>query len=484
MNVCSNAGVAAFEHTVENLVSGFKERVYYTDGAGTEKPPCERTHRDLLPLVAEVVANMPACNRVSGAHYVDSRTGSKRAVYANARANLLGRNIPLGKLASIKYFVKREATYWVKPQVPRIISPRSAEFNLLLGRYLHPQEKVIFDSLRCLTGSVRPVIAKGMTYQEKATVIADNMAEYGCCIGLDASRFDQCINAELLKAEHSLYTGIYNGDRTLRALLKCQFNNSGVGVCQDGMVTAKVGPMRCSGDVNTSLGNCIITALLATLCLRELGIVGTFFADGDDCLLFIHRAAIGRLAQLSSWYLRWGIRMKVEAPAFEPEQVEFCQGRPVLTGSGWTMARNWTKALNTDGYTYIPMTENQRLAHIRSVGLCGLSMAAGIPILQPWYQRLVECGRTGKFDANALKGMGYQHRIQTRAGHLAKCQPITDEARVSFWAAFGVCPAQQLVIEKQIGLGEYGRQVVSEITYFTDLKGPKTEQLAFSIQSN
>jgi len=190
--------------------------------------------------------------------------------------------------------------------------------------------------------------------------------------------------------------------------------------------------------------------VLARTLLDDLAVNGTVFCDGDDVLLFVDKAAIPTLSQLESWYLQWGFRMKVEAPAFEPEQVEFCQAKPVCVDGAWTLVRNVFKALNTDGFIHQQLTEAQRMTHIRAVGLCGLSMAAGVPILQEFYSSLVKSGKTGKFDLDQLGGKWHQMKIQVRSGHLAKARPISDSTRVSFMHAFGVIPSDQVIWEEML----------------------------------
>lgn len=464
--------VMAFKPTVENLVSGMKERVYYIDAAGTQPPRCVYARYGspavgawaalpvaLPKLLGQVVDDIGPCTRETMREYISHRTGSKKRVYEAARVNLIGKSRPLTELASLSFFVKREATVWGKAQVPRIISPRAPEFNLLLGRYIHPVEKKIFKSMGDMWFGGDTVIAKGLTQEEKAELIVSQLAKHGACVGLDASRFDQSIKGQLLTIEHAIYNGLYPGDRLLPALLRQQLSNAGVGRCRDGHVTAKIGAMRCSGDVNTSLGNCIISCILAKLFFLEHGVEGSVLIDGDDTLFFLHESQLSLLAAIPAWYEKWGLRMVVERPAFKPEQVEFCQSRPVCLGGNWVLCRNPAKAFNTDGFLVVPEGLDRRLEHLRAVGLCGLSMAAGVPLFQAFYHSLVAEGKTGKFDINLLGGMGYQHRIQVRAGHLARCKPITAEARQSFWQAFGVAPGEQIALEFAMANVDWSRRL-------------------------
>lgn len=442
--------VGAFSRSITNLVAGFKERVLYIDPHGSLPPPCTADLTPLYQMAARVAELIPVTNPISAAQYVASKVGSKLRVYERALADLKARRPTLGSLARLSFFVKREATCHTKRQVPRVISPRAPGFNILLGRYLKPIEHAVYEALRNVAGSDVPVIAKGLTQQEKAGVIKHNMEKYGMCVGIDASRFDQHIRAELLDVEHAVYRAVYAGDAHLRALLREQLRVRGTGRAPDGRVRYSGPAMRCSGDVNTSLGNCLLTALLAMQFLKEHNIRGCFFADGDDCLLFMPRSALPRLVALAPWYRERGLTMKVEDPAFALEQVEFCQSRVVWDGAAYNLVRSPEKVLNTTGFVPYELTEHAYLCHLRAIGLCGLAMAAGVPILQPFYSKLVRDGRTGKHNARLLEGSGHQARVQMRKGHMAKCRPVTAEARASFAAAWGISPMEQIVIEREL----------------------------------
>lgn len=243
-----------FRKSLDNLVSGFKERVFFIDAEGTKKPVCKRPASDLDGLVNELSRRVGVLDRATGGEFLATRTGPKRALYERAVADLKLVKPTLGRLAELSFFTKFESTTWVKPQVPRIISPRAPGFNYLLGRYTMVAEHYIYDTLQTMVGSNSPVVAKGLTMQAKAQAIVDKMKPGWCCTGLDASRFDQCIQEELLTAEHKVYTNCFPGDRLLAALLKHQLKNRGVGRVPDGVVKAVIGAMRCSGDQNTSLG--------------------------------------------------------------------------------------------------------------------------------------------------------------------------------------------------------------------------------------
>lgn len=445
----SSRVVRPFDSSVDNVVSGMKERVFFLDERGTTRPQCRRNMSDAGELVDMLVSSVGHCSRVSGAEFLRTRSGSKRTAYETALKRLRDAPRTLTELSKIGFFVKTEATQHLKRQVPRIISPRSYEFNYLLGRYTLAIEHPLFEALPSLFKGV-PVIAKGRTQQEKAQLIVEKLKPGWVCVGLDASRFDQSIGETLLRMEHSVYTKLFPGDRLLPALLKQQLNNVGRALCRDGCVKARIGAMRCSGDQNTSLGNCLISCLLAALFFREHGIDGDVLNDGDDLLMFVPENQLAELSVLPEWYLQWGLRMKVEPPARVPEQVEFCQAKVVYGPDGWILVRDYRKVLNTDycGNSKVDEFQDYRV-HIRNVGLCGLSMAAGIPILQAYHALGVRQGSTGKWTSD-FTGKQHQMKIQLAAGYAPVERVITADTRLSFEKAFGLSPPVQIAMEEEL----------------------------------
>jgi len=450
--------VAPFDKSVVNVEAGMKERVFYLDDKGTPRPTCVRKASEIDGIVSRVALGIGVSSRATSDEFLSSRTGFKRKIYEAAKKHIDINSPSLNDLAQLGFFVKQENTFWTKLQVPRIISPRSPGFNYLLGRYLLPIEKQVYRSLAELWGS-DVVVAKGMTMEEKGEAIVSKLRPNWVCVGLDASRFDQTIGRELLTAEHGVYARCYPGDRLLPALLRCQLDNKGRAQCPDGSVKARIGAMRCSGDQNTSLGNCMISCMLAKLYAEENGIKDIdCFNDGDDLLLFLPATALPILDNLQEWYLKWGLRMKVEPPAYKPEEVEFCQARPVWTERGYVLVRNPAKAFNTDFAGNATLGNNEYyLRYLRAVGACGMSLAAGIPIYQELYSWAVRNGRTGKVNLHRAGALSYQAKIQQQAGHHARWLPVHPMTRESFEMAFGINGADQLSMEGIISNMVLGR---------------------------
>lgn len=464
--------VAPFRKCLDNVLAGLKERVLFLDEAGTVPPRCHRSHEECRKYCHRVAHAVDVSSPMTMAAYVATRPGRTRKLYEQALERFNAGPVCLREEAITALFIKWEKTVHSKRQVPRVINPRSPLFNILLGRYLHPVEKPLFDALRLVTGQSMPCIAKGMTMEEKGALIAQHFEDGYVGVGLDASRFDQSISATLLRLEHSVYKRIFP-DRLLHRLLDLQLDNTGSCRLGDLRLKLRYGAIRCSGDVNTSLGNCIISVVLAGMFLEEAGLVkeSRILCDGDDLVIFIKRHALQALVDLdlTGWYLKWGLRMKVETPAMIPEELEFCQARPVWTERGYVLVRNCVKALNCD---YVGFANAESIKYyrtlLRSIGLCGMSMAAGIPVLQEWYQFGIDNGITGRLAHEDLcaSGLGYQARLQRQAGARCVARHIHPESRISFEKAFGIDVTTQLVVEEYIRSSRFSGHTVSSFDRF------------------
>jgi hypothetical protein len=143
---------------------------------------------------------------LSTKQFVDSYGGAKRAVYEAAAVSLEDRPLEV-RDCRVKTFTKDE--YRKPGGAPRAIQPRSARFNVQLGRYIKPLEHRVFESIDKIfdpSGDTKTV-AKGMNMNTRGVAIAEMWDKYDnpIAVGLDASRFDQHINSDLLEFEHQIY---------------------------------------------------------------------------------------------------------------------------------------------------------------------------------------------------------------------------------------------------------------------------------------
>jgi hypothetical protein len=190
-------------------------------------------------------------------------------------------------------------------------------------------------------GVESPVVAKGFNAEQTAQILHEKFSRFldPVVVGLDASRFDQHVCEEMLKWEHSVYKGYYPRERELSKLLNMQLHNRGNCITPDGKLVYEVDGTRASGDVNTALGNCLISAAILWTYLHKCRITSAdVFINGDDVIVFLERNKSHTfIAGVPTFYGKLGFRMKVEPPVDVMESIEFCQTHPVYDGSKWVM---------------------------------------------------------------------------------------------------------------------------------------------------
>ena len=97
----------------------------------------------------------------------------------------------------------------------------------------------------------------------------------------------------------------------------------GVAHCQDGRVKFSVRGTRSSGDLNTSLGNCILMCAMVWAYIRDAGLFKVELANnGDDCVVIMEREDLDIfLGGLETWFRDHGFRMGVDGVATEFERL-------------------------------------------------------------------------------------------------------------------------------------------------------------------
>jgi len=380
-------------------------------------------------------------------------TGAKRRVYENALRSVMRKDLRTSD-ACLRPFTKFEKQSLSK--APRIINPRSPRYNLVLGRYLKKAEKSYYRAINKAWGEhTAHTVIKGLNQLEVGRVLRAKWDRFRTpvAIGLDAKKYDMHVRIPALAYEHSYYNFVYLVEE-LRRLLKQQLHNVGIAYCPDGRVYFTVDGTRCSGDLNTSLGNCIIMCALILNFCEELGIDAELANNGDDCVLFVEREHADRVVEaIPDYFKRFGFRMTVEEPVYEFEELEFCQSKPVKLASGWTMVRNLLACLKKDPMCLVPI-QNDKVwkKWLGAVGECGLASVPGCPVLQSFYGAFTRSGKAAgkKFKQYLFKNTGVLER-----GFQGDSN-ITGEARASFYAAFGVTPDYQIALEHYYDRMEIG----------------------------
>lgn len=442
--VCQGGEWGVHNHNRANVVRGLTERVFAVERRGQlvgPPKPLKQVFDKLSPFRGKLLRHLDSCRRWSNQEFLDSYHGAKKALYERALDSLTLR--PLKRRDGwLQAFVKAEKlNRGAKPDpAPRVIQPRSARYNCVVGPYLKPLEKRIYCAIAEVFGSA--TVMKGYDAYQQGRILHQKWSRFHrpVAIGLDASRFDQHVSADALEWEHSVYNACYHSPE-LRRLLQWQVHNVGYARTADGVVKYNVTGRRMSGDMNTALGNCLLMCAMFHRLLEERAIDAELINNGDDCVLILEHTDMAKLAGLERWFLDFGFTMKVEAPVFVLEHVVFCQMQPVFDGDRWRMVRDPRVSLDKDGINLQP--GNQKFEDwLHTVGECGLALTSGLPILQEYYRYLMS---NGNLKSQRMCGMVY-----LRGKMVAESKAVSDAARVSFWRAFGVCPYRQGVIEKQL----------------------------------
>jgi len=444
-------------NSLNNGCRAIVERVFRSPGADGQllpPPPCTadpflRLRRFRIGLLRSVGEHRP----ISREKFLDYYQGRRRQCYERAVQSLEERALSERDFGVEKAFVKAEKiNFSAKPDPPpRVIQPRNPRYNVEVGVYLRSLEHSVYKGIAEMFGG--PTVMKGFTAEGVASELRSMWMEFGdpVAVGLDASRFDQHVRPEMLKWEHSVYLGCYPGvyRGRLSWLLSGQLTNKCYLQAGDGRIKYVVDGSRMSGDMNTSLGNCLIMCALVHTLAAERGTRVRLANNGDDCVVIMERRDLAAFTRnLKEWFLEFGFNMKVEEPVDIFERIEFCQAHPVFDGERYIMVRDWRTVTSKDACCV-----NRDYGHGRSakawlgaVGECGLAMSGGIPVMQEYYQAFRRHGVLGREIACVNEtGMA----MLARGLHREAREP-TDEARVSFYMAYGLLPSAQKAIEAML----------------------------------
>jgi hypothetical protein len=433
--------ISIHNNSYENNYRALVERIVYHKGS---RPIESKEKVWSLKADTEIRKFETIIPGISSREFVEHYAGRKRKIYERAARSLVER--PLEHRDSwIKAFVKDEKFDRVeKPdQVPRLIQPRTPRYNVELGKLIQPMEKPIYDEIDELYGF--EVVMKGKNAEERATALRRHWEFFAdpVAIGIDASRFDQHTRGAALNYEHKVYlrhTPKASRAR-LRRILKEQRRTHGVCYTRTGNIKYKA-TGRCSGDINTSMGNIIIMTHLNYDYLESLDVPYRFINDGDDGVILIERKHLDKLEGLQAWFENYGYKMQTEEVVDVFERIEFCQCQPVWDGSRWLMCRKPDVVIKRDVYTTKPAETKGQWDYYRgAIGNCGIAGCGGIPVLDAFYSMMAR-GAKNVRSQDTNTGLYWMAIGMDRVSG----EPSTD-SRVSFFKAFDITPDLQVALE-------------------------------------
>lgn len=435
-------------NNLDNATRALVERVFMVRRNGELcYPPKPAPHvfaRRLARFGAMLARWLPKSTPVSHDEFVAMYSGRRRAVYQSAVDSLGTRSVNR-RDAGLASFVKAEK---VTGLVPRIIQPRGARYNVEVGVFLKPLEKVVYRAIAKVFGS--QTVLKGYNASGTARLLWAkwNMFRQPVAVGLDASRFDQHTSSDALRFEHACYLKCFSGsDRErLAGLLEWQIANKGYVNVDDGKIKYRVDGCRMSGDMNTSMGNCLLMCAMVYAYAEHRGVRVELANNGDDCTVIMETQDLLRFQEgLDAWFTEMGYTMKVEDPVYVFERIDFCQTSPVDTLGGYVMVRNPHRALTKDVYSVLPLRQGKMaFGWATAIGECGLSLTGAIPVFQEFYSALRAIGQGRRIGAHPGLESGFARLAEGMHREYGDIAPVS---RYSFWLAFGITPDEQVALE-------------------------------------
>lgn len=471
--------LGVFNNTVANGYRAFAERYFRCKVGSKFEPALETSVRDweddphMREFCEKLHENIDLTPTATIDEVVAEYKGAKKRVYERAAERYWSDG--LRKMdAALKSFVKFEKCDLTK--APRVINPREPVFNLVLGKFLKKNEKKYFEAIARVYGQERVVI-KGLDALGSASALREcwDAVENVVAIGGDASKFDMHVSRSALRFEHLCYIRNYcdsyeeakfyrcQGEQRfangvafsdawsdveqLAWILAGQLDNRGTAWFRDGRLKFNMSGTRASGDLNTSLGNCIIMSALTYCWMRKSGIRCRLANNGDDCVYFVREQDEQRWRDgFDAFYRSKGFRMVLEETVRDFPAVVFCQSNPIRTDEGLKMVRNPRTLIEKAAMCVVPVHSMTMLRKwMMAVGVGEGSLNRGVPIVQSFTACMRRNGSrcTRKFIDASLRG---SDRI-LHADMKVQTVPITDQARIDFWVAWGITPEEQRALE-------------------------------------
>lgn len=311
--------------------------------------------------------------------------------YPTVRQEQIRQSLLLSDNDRVEYFQKIEQLDEIKD--PRAIQARADNFKARAGPWIAALEHRVRERL--------PILVKGLDEPSKARKLQELRYRANKVVELDFSRFDRSLSIDLLMAtEHAIYKEIL--PPKISELMSHQLRST---VSSRNGATYYVDGTRMSGDMNTSIGNCLIVASL----MLAIGMpLDSFVAEGDDMLAVLteketHGLRIALLEQA-------GLSPKLAI--YPLDCGSFCSRYDIHTIEGPKRIRHPFREITRFNYTLKGEQDEDRDTR-------GAIEWAGVPMLGPMYQSLLKLPIT----------------------------PITDQARSQFTYLFGISHDEQQKFE-------------------------------------
>lgn len=475
VNIRTSLELGIYNSSINEGLAGLLERVcFVADGAGGWRSPPSPERGFFERLFADVLDEgklyLYPVSQLSVEEFLCRYKGAKRSTYERAAKEFNDFGLDKKKHTFVGAFVKDERQQFGK--APRLIRPFHPVFNLAFGTFVYPLEKCLYSAIDGLYGC--PTVTKGLNGTEVAKAIHHKWSMFSdpVCLITDMSRFDQHCSVEAMRLVRDLCSRALSkagaNVREFVELWTLTEQTRGMVLCDDGVVSYRVRGGLNSGLSSTSLcGVTIVCLLLRAYCL-SVGVNHQLISAGDDTNVIIEKVDLPLFADLPAFCLRAGFTVKIDGVAGEMEQIDFCQARPVWDGLNWVMVRDPRVVVTKDLLTSKRFSREGDIArYARAISDCGISLCGGIPVMQSFYLMLRRAA--GNVKATALERNGFYFLCRNMDRGVSG---VTNDARVSFYKAFGMDVWRQQTLEAYFdGLVvdwsgvESGRTFSSDITH-------------------
>jgi hypothetical protein len=190
--------------------------------------------------------------------------------------------------------------------------------------------------------------------------------------------------------------------------------------------------------------------------------------NGDDCTIIIEKCDLHKMDGFHEFAKSCGYYMVIEEPVSQMEKIDFCQTRPIRTAKGVIMVRNFPLAAAKDCVSLLPLTDVRSWRKwANDIGKAGRALNDGVPVAYSFYKMLDRTG-DGSFGDHPWTSRTGMSIMRERLND--NVTEITDEARVSFWEAFGISPDMQIAMEQDFQTmdidykyrpGEYNIEIIT-----------------------
>jgi hypothetical protein len=395
--------------------------------------------------------------------YIDECPAHKRKLYKSKRERLERRGLST-KDFTVRARIKAEKKPYKNGFTPRLFFPYDTGVNIELGRYLKPIEHHTYSSIdryyEETYGTTSRTVMKGLNAVDKGSRIREKWEKFHnpIAIELDCTHFDKHVNRRLLRLEHSYYSMFYPGDSYLAWLLRKQLTSKCDVTTNDGYrVSWKTQGGRMSGCVNTALGNIFLVCMVFNSYAAELqrrNITFEYVNEGDDCFFIIERKHLRSIPNVYDHFTQFGLKVRVENEVTIFNKLRFCQTAPINVNGQWRMIRDPRTVFFKDTVQLYWKSNDNMQKWLHEVGTAGLTLNAGVPILQDLYLMYIRLGtREGKLTQHQLvdiSNSGLFNLVKGLGHSSGTGDNIADTTRVEFYQLSGIHPDIQMTVENEL----------------------------------